>query len=176
MRYRRAYEQPWGGSRLRCEFLMLKYAIYWQFVLLCSDAVMPVSLCRNFWLCHSALFPVCVLFWLDLVTFCWCDASWLAERSICWRCSLLFFLFRWFDFMCFLCCQLHMTLHENWCAVPCMLRKTTFNSAQFIHGLRTPSTQLPCHLYAQGLSVQLLLISSPRFTNNDKLEKNHLYG
>ena len=75
MRYRRAYEQPWGGSRLRCEFLMLKYAIYWQFVLLCSDAVMHVSLCRNFWLCHTALFPVCVLFWLDLVTFCWCDAS-----------------------------------------------------------------------------------------------------
>ena len=72
--------------------------------------------------------------------------------------------------MCFQCCQLHMNLHENWCAVPCISCKTTFNSDQFMEGLRIPSTQLPCHLYTQGLSVQLLLISCPRFTNNDKLE------
>jgi hypothetical protein len=91
MRYRRAYEKPWGGSRLRYTFLVyINVATYWQFI---KSGLIPVYL-----LCHTFLFPVCVLF-LAKHSEClviWCKLISWEVNSLTLEISLLF---NWSDFV-----------------------------------------------------------------------------
>jgi len=102
MRYRRAYEKPWGGSRLRYTFLVyINVATYWQFI---NCGLIPVYLFidgnhLDLAVPYFSVSCLHVIFWLDAASVWWSDASSLAERSIRWQWRFLFFLFNWSDFV-----------------------------------------------------------------------------